>query len=189
LSETLPKARRPYLAFLPLVLFAGLITVFFIRLFSGDPSKLPSALLGKPVPAFTLPAIEGVKLPGFTHGDLARGRVSLVNVFASWCAPCHQEHPLLMDLAKDGRFDLFGINQKDRAENARHFLQRLGNPYHAAGADDNGRISVEWGVYGVPETFIVSRDGRILFKHVGPLSEEMIRDRLKPEIEKALAQK
>lgn len=187
-----PAPRRKLAAFLPLILFLGLATIFLFRLFAGDPTKLPSALIGKPVPAFTLPPVEGLTsdgkpVPGFSNPDLARGRVTLVNVFASWCVPCHQEHPFLMDLATDGRFDLVGINQKDKAENARRFLGRLGNPYSAVGVDGDGRISVEWGVYGVPETFLVSAQGRILFKHVGPLTPDLIRDRLMPEIVKALA--
>lgn len=184
-----PRQRRRLIVFLPLILFVALAGVFLLQLFSGDPSKLPSALLGKPVPVFTLPPIEGASQPGFSNADLAKGRVSLVNVFASWCAPCREEHPLLMALAKDGRITLYGINQKDKAENARRFLARLGNPYGAAGADTNGRVSIDWGVYGVPETFLVSGDGRILFKHVGPLSEASIREKLMPEIEKALAAK
>lgn len=188
MSEVAPK-RRSLVAYLPLILFTGLVAVFFVRLFSGDPSKLPSALLGKPVPVFTLPAIEGSGLPGFSNADLGRGRVSVVNVFASWCAPCHQEHPLLMELAKDSRIVMIGINQKDKAENARRFLGRLGNPYAMVGADNDGRVSVEWGVYGVPETFVVTGDGRIAYKHVGPLTEDSIRDKLMPEIMKALAAK
>lgn len=186
-----PTPRRSWAFFLPLILFGALVAVFLVRLFSGDPSKLPSALIGKPVPAFSLPAIEGASQPGFSSADLnteklGKGKLALVNVFASWCAPCHQEHPFLMELAKDRRLTLFGINQKDKAENARRFLGKLGNPYAAVGADSDGRISIEWGVYGVPETFLVSGDGRILFKHVGPLTPEAIRDRLMPEIEKAL---
>jgi cytochrome c biogenesis protein CcmG/thiol:disulfide interchange protein DsbE len=185
-------SRRRLVAFLPLILFLALSGVFLVRLFAGDPTKLPSVLIGRPVPAFALPAVEGLAakgnpVPGFAAADLSKGRPTLVNVFASWCAPCHQEHPFLMELAKDGRFGIVGINQKDKPENARRFLGRLGNPYSAVGADADGRISVEWGVYGVPETFLVSGDGRILFKHVGPLTPDSIREKLMPEITKALA--
>ncbi len=187
MSETKPTRRIPLVALLPLILFGLLTAIFLVRLFAGDPSRLPSALLGKPVPAFSLPAVEGHNQPGFSQDDLKKGRVSLVNVFASWCAPCHQEHPFLMDLAKDKRFDILGINQKDKAENARRFLGKLGNPYAKVGADIDGRASIEWGVYGVPETFIVSGDGRILYKHVGPINETNLREKILPEIEKALA--
>lgn len=185
------SSRRHFIAYLPLALFGVLVAVFMIRLVSGDPSKLPSALIGKPAPTFALPAIDGAvhagaPLPGFSSADLRQGKLSLVNVFASWCAPCHQEHPLLMELAKDPRIQILGINQKDNPENARRFLGRLGNPYRAVGADIDGRISIEWGVYGVPETFLVSGDSQILYKHVGPLTEASIREKLMPEIDKAL---
>lgn len=187
MSESKPARRISLVALLPLILFGLLTAIFLVRLFGGDPSRLPSALIGKPVPVFTLPPIEGHRQPGFSHDDLKKGRVSLVNVFASWCAPCRQEHPFLMDLAGDKRFDILGINQKDKAENARRFLGTLGNPYSVAGADSDGRVSIEWGVYGVPETFIVSGDGRILYKHVGPITETSLKEKILPEIEKALA--
>ncbi|OYU48114.1 MAG: DsbE family thiol:disulfide interchange protein [Rhizobiales bacterium PAR1] len=186
MSAGAPK-RRALIAYLPLILFAALAAVFLVRLFAGDPTKLPSALIGKPVPVFSLPAVDGHNQPGFTQVDLAKGRVTLVNVFASWCAPCQQEHPLLMELAKDTRFQIAGINQKDKAENARRFLGKLGNPYAFIGADTDGRASIEWGVYGVPETFVVTGDGKIAFKHVGPLTEESLQGKLLPAIEKALA--
>ena len=179
------RRERRWVYFLPLAVFIALASVFALQLFAGDPSKLPSALIGKRVPTTELPGIEGMELPGLTPSAFAGHRVVVVNVFASWCAPCHQEHPFLMALAQDRRFPIYGINQKDNPENARRFLGRLGNPYRAVGADRDGRISIEWGVYGVPETFIVA-DGRIVFKHVGPLTEESIRSRLLPEIEKAL---
>ena len=191
-----PISRRRWVTLLPLALFSALALVFLIRLFAGDPSKLPSALLGKPVPIFSLPALEGLvrdgqPVPGFSTATLARenlwnGKLALVNVFASWCAPCQQEHPLLMDLARDTRLVMFGINQKDNPENARRFLGRLGNPYAAVGTDANGRVSIDWGVYGVPETFLVKADGTIAYKHVGPLSAENIAAKLMPEIAKAL---
>jgi cytochrome c biogenesis protein CcmG/thiol:disulfide interchange protein DsbE len=179
--------RRSIVFYLPLAIFAGLVVLFLFRFKAGDPSTLPSALVGKPVPTFSLPAVEGFDKPGFASADFTSGKVALVNVFASWCAPCHQEHPVLMELAKDTRFAIYGINQKDKPENARRFLGKLGNPYARVGADTEGRASIEWGVYGVPETFVVSGDGRILYRHVGPISEVSLKTKLMPEIEKALA--
>ena len=189
MSTDAPKRR--WMAFLPLGIFAALALVFLFRLFSGDPTKLPSTLIGKPVPEFALPALDGLThngktVPGFSSADLKKGQLALVNVFASWCAPCQQEHPLLMELAADKRFVILGINQKDSPENARRFLGRLGNPYAAVGADVNGRASIEWGVYGVPETFLVKGDGTIAYKHIGPLTAEAIEAKLKPAIAAAL---
>jgi cytochrome c biogenesis protein CcmG/thiol:disulfide interchange protein DsbE len=178
---------------LPLIIFTAITALFLVALFSGDPSKLPSALIGKPVPEFVLPPVEGLKsgvgqVPGFTNEDLAKGEVSLVNVWASWCGPCHVEHPFLTQLAERGDIAMYGLNYKDNASAARRFLGRYGNPYKAVGQDDNGRIAINWGVYGVPETFIVDGAGRIVFKHVGPLDAEIIENRLLPAIEKARAQ-
>jgi cytochrome c biogenesis protein CcmG, thiol:disulfide interchange protein DsbE len=195
-KSSAPSTRR-WVAFLPLILFGALVLVFVFRLFSGDPSKLPSALIGKPVPVFSLPALDGLLrdgkvVPGFAQGDLAQGsltsegKVILVNVFASWCAPCHQEHPLLMELAKDPRITLLGINYKDKPENARRFLGRLGNPYAAVGVDEDGRTAIDWGVYGVPETFLITRTGIIAFKHVGPITPDSLARSLEPAIQKAL---
>jgi len=150
---------------LPLVLFAALFALFAANI-NRDPDFVPSALLNKPVPEFSLPAIPGYPTPGFATADLT-GKVSVVNVFASWCIPCREEHPLLMALAKDTTIRLVGINQKDQPENAIAFLKDLGNPYEAIGAD-NGRVSIEWGVYGVPETFVV-KDGIITAHHSGAL--------------------
>ena len=183
--------RRRLLVLLPLVLFLALAALFFIRLFAGDPSRLPSALIGHPVPETTLPAVpglvrDGVAVPGIASGDF-KGTVTLVNVWASWCAPCHDEAPLLMQLAEDKRIRMVGINYKDQPDNARRFIGRYGNPFVAAGADSNGRASIDWGVYGVPETFVVGRDGRIAFKLVGPITAENIAAQIKPAIEKALA--
>lgn len=178
---------RRWLAFLPLALFLALAGVFLAQLLSGrDVSVVPSALIGQPAPDTPLPPLEGADLPGF-EPSLFKGRVTLVNVWASWCAPCRQEHPLLMQLAEDDRIGIAGLNYKDRPENARRFLGELGNPYSAIGVDDSGRAAIEWGVYGVPETFLVGRDGTIVFKHVGPFTAEIVETRLRPEIEKALA--
>jgi cytochrome c biogenesis protein CcmG/thiol:disulfide interchange protein DsbE len=191
-SDAAKPAGRPRLVvFLPLVLFLGLAALFYTRLGAGDPSELPSALLGKPVPTFELPPVEGLTrdgapVPGFSSAELTGG-VTLVNVFASWCVPCRDEHPILVELAKDTRFRLLGLNYKDSAENAGRFLGALGNPYAAVGADTRGRVGIDWGVYGVPETFVVAADGTIAYKHVGPLNPQSVQAVLMPEIEKALA--
>ena len=150
-------------------------------------------LVGKAAPDFDLPPLAGLTannaaVPGLKKADLL-GHVTLVNIFASWCGPCRQEHPLLAELAKDTRVRLVGINYKDKPENARRFLDDLGNPYAAVGVDANGRTGIDWGVYGVPETFVVGPDGIIRYKFIGPISEEGLAKVLKPEIEKALAAK
>ncbi|MCW5688281.1 MAG: DsbE family thiol:disulfide interchange protein, partial [Pseudolabrys sp.] len=154
--------------------------------------KLPSALIGKPVPETNLPpikdlAINGKPVPGLTT-DALKGNVTLVNVWASWCVPCRDEAPLLEQLAKDTRFKMVGINYKDATDDARRFLNRFGNPFSAVGADEKGRTSIDWGVYGVPETFLIDRDGRIAYKLVGPITAQNIDGVLKPQIEKALQQ-
>lgn len=186
------RRRRAFLVLLPLVLFAALAALFYVRLGAGDPSKIPSALIGRPAPQTVLPALEGLTrdgapVPGLDPDDF-KGKVSIVNVFASWCVPCHDEAPLLIKLAEDKRIRMVGINYKDAAGNARRFLGRHGNPFDAVGTDANGRGAIEWGVYGVPETFIVGRDGRIAHKLVGPVTETNLETVLKPEIEKALAE-
>ncbi|MGE0230779.1 MAG: DsbE family thiol:disulfide interchange protein [Flavobacteriaceae bacterium] len=188
-----PRRRRPAIfLLLPLILFGALALLFVFRLGDGDPSKVPSALIGREVPAFDLAGIEGLMgpdgaVPGFSNETLKQGRVSVVNVWASWCAPCREEHPLLVELSSDSRFDLYGLNYKDEAQNARRFLGRFGNPFKAVGADTSGRTGIDWGVYGVPETFVVGADGRIVYKHVGPISESSLAGDLMPQIEKALA--
>jgi cytochrome c biogenesis protein CcmG, thiol:disulfide interchange protein DsbE len=175
----------------PLAVFVGLAVLFLVGLYSGDPSILPSALIGHQAPQTNLPAIagldrDGAPVPGLDPADF-KGAVTLVNVWASWCVPCHEEAPLLMQLSKDPQVRLVGINYKDDADNARRFLGRYGNPFAAAGADANGTAGIEWGVYGVPETFLVGRDGRIAFKLVGPITAENYFSLLKPQIDKALA--
>ncbi|MGH6874715.1 MAG: DsbE family thiol:disulfide interchange protein [Aestuariivirgaceae bacterium] len=177
-----PSLRIVRLATVPLAVFAMLVAVFFIGLEGDDPSIVPSALIGKPVPAFELPPLEGMKLPGLASADLAGGKVTLVNVFASWCGPCRLEHPVLMQLAKRGDIAVAGINYKDESENARRFLTSLGVPYQAIGADRTGRAAIDWGVYGVPETFVVDGEGIIRFKWVGPISDEKALERLETAI-------
>jgi cytochrome c biogenesis protein CcmG/thiol:disulfide interchange protein DsbE len=172
-----PRGRLLYL--LPVLIFTALALLFLFRLFTGDPSKVPSALIGRPVPTFALAPLEALKdasghpIAGLAAADL-KGRTTIVNVWASWCGPCRQEHPILMDLAKDPSVRVVGINYKDNPENARRFLGALGNPFAAVGVDPNGRTAIEWGVYGVPETFVVAPDGTIRHKHIGPLTPETL---------------
>jgi cytochrome c biogenesis protein CcmG/thiol:disulfide interchange protein DsbE len=189
-NSTAPAPRRTFLVALPLIVFAGLALLFWFRLGSGDPSRIPSVLIGRPAPQTTLPPLEGLQdngaqVPGLDPAAL-KGQVSLVNVWASWCVPCHDEAPLLTELAKDKRFQLVGINYKDAPDNARRFLGRYGNPFGRVGTDANGRASIEWGVYGVPETFVVGREGTIVSKLVGPITPDNLRRVLLPEMEKAL---
>jgi len=175
---------RRALALLPLAGFGGLAAVFLSRLGAGDPGRLPSALLGRPVPKFALPGLAGVS-QGLSDADLRKGRPVLLNVFASWCGPCHEEHPFLMKLAQDSRLELVGINYKDQPENARRFLGARGNPFTRVGVDTDGRTAIDWGVYGVPESFLVGGDGRILLRLVGPVSAETIARQLEPALAKA----
>lgn len=185
-----PRRRFPWLVLLPLVLFLALAGLFFTQLESGgDPSRIPSALLNKPAPVIPLPPLDGLKGPGGTALpglDLAalKGRPALVNVWASWCGPCRDEHPVLMELAKDPRFALVGINYKDAPENARRFLGQYGLPFSAVGVDPKGRAAIEWGVYGVPETFVLSKDGTIVYKFTGPLTPDKVRSTLLPLVAK-----
>lgn len=169
---------------LPLAGFLALAILFMFRLNAGDPSRVPSALLNKPVPDFSLPPIEEGADAGLSSADLSQG-VHLVNVWASWCGPCRLEHPILMQLSADKRFTLVGINYKDVPENALRFLGTLGNPFAKNGADRDGKTGIDWGVYGVPETFVV-KDGVIVHKFIGPLSEKGLANDLMPAIEKAL---
>jgi cytochrome c biogenesis protein CcmG, thiol:disulfide interchange protein DsbE len=183
--------RRQLLLLVPLVLFCGLVVLFLIRLKGGDPSRIPSALIGVPAPQTTLPPLAGLErggeaVPGLDPASF-KGAVTVLNVWGSWCAECHDEAPLLMQLAQDHRLRLIGIIYKDKAENARRFLGRYGNPFAAAGVDPGGRASIEWGVYGVPETFVIGRDGRIAYKLIGAITPDNFATVLKPEIDKALA--
>ena len=188
-SDNAPKPSR-WLMALPLVVFAALAAIFWFRLGGGDPSHIPSALIGHAAPQTPLPPLEGLAsngaaIPGLDP-TVFKGKVSVVNVWASWCVPCHDEAPLLVGLGSDKRLQIVGINYKDSADNARRFLGRYGNPFGIVGVDANGRASIEWGVYGVPETFIVGRQGTIVYKLVGPITPDNIDTVLKTEIDKAL---
>jgi cytochrome c biogenesis protein CcmG/thiol:disulfide interchange protein DsbE len=176
--------RRLWLVLIPAVVFAALALLFW-RGLSGKPSEIPSALIGKTVPDFALAAVPGLDVPGFGTADLKNGKVAVVNVWASWCAPCRIEHPLLVELAKRADITLIGINYKDEPENAVRFLGTLGQPFAAVGMDRDGRAAVDWGVYGVPETFVVDGQGVIRYKHIGPLTPEAVLGTLVGEIEKA----
>lgn len=172
---------RRWLFIAPLLVVVALAAVFYALLMDDkDPSEIPSALIDRPVPAFTLPGLGSS--PGLSSGDL-KGEVTLVNVFASWCVPCRAEHPVLTELAKEKRVRLVGINYKDKPEAALKWLDDLGNPYERIGADAQGRVAIEWGVYGVPETFVVDRQGVIRYKHVGPVTPEILSKTLLPIIE------
>jgi cytochrome c biogenesis protein CcmG/thiol:disulfide interchange protein DsbE len=184
--------RRWVMAFLPLILFMALAGVFLYQLGSGkDASEIPSVLIGSKAPSLTLPPLEGLvengqPVPALTDAAI-EGRLSLVNVWASWCVPCRQEHPILLELARDPRIELVGINYKDKTPNALSFLGELGNPFAAVGVDPAGQAAIDWGVYGIPETYLVGPDGTILFKQIGPFTPESLRDKLLPAIEKAMS--
>jgi cytochrome c biogenesis protein CcmG/thiol:disulfide interchange protein DsbE len=189
-TTSAPPARRSWLMALPLIAFIALAAVFWFRLGNSDPSRIPSALIGHPAPQTPLPPLAGLTnngtpVPGIDPA-MFKGKVSVVNVWASWCIPCHDEAPLLTQLGSDKRLQVIGINYKDAPDNARRFLGRYGNPYGFVGVDGNGRAAIEWGVYGVPETFVVGREGTIVYKMVGPVTPENIDSVLKVEIEKAL---
>lgn len=174
--------KRILLAAAPLLVLIGLVWLFAANI-GRDPNFVPSTLINRPAPEFSLPPIEGMDTPGLDTAAL-KGQVTVVNVFASWCIPCRDEHPLLMELARSG-VTIYGINQKDAPENARAFLQSLGNPYTRIGADRDGRVSIDWGIYGVPETFVVNAKGVITYKFTGPMSEKSIRESVLPAIKAA----
>jgi cytochrome c biogenesis protein CcmG/thiol:disulfide interchange protein DsbE len=182
-----PSSRRWLIAALPLAVFLVLAAIFFKQLAAGGASSdLPSALIGRAAPSTELPQLSGLmengkQVPGIS-GDLLKGKTSIINVWASWCAPCRQEHPLLVELGASHDVNIIGLNYKDSPENALRFLGQLGNPYDAVGVDPNGRAAIDWGVYGIPETFVVSSDGTIIHKHVGPLTPDAISRTILPLI-------
>lgn len=197
-AQTQPKpearpARSLVWVIAPVAVFAALVALFSFALTTGDPSKLPSALIGKPVPDTELAPVEGLTdkgkpVPGFSSAALKDGEVSVVNFWASWCVPCVQEHALLSALKERTGVPIYGINYKDAASAARRFLGRYGNPFKAVGVDPNGRGAIEWGVYGMPETFVVNGAGEIIFKHVGPITAESLTSKVIPAIEAARQQ-
>lgn len=178
------------LRLIPVAVFLVTAGFFAVALRSGDPSRLPSTLIGKPVPQATFPGLDGLladgkTMPGFTTADLAKGKVSIVNFWASWCTECVDEHPLVAELKTQTGVDVYGVAYKDNGAASRRFLGRYGNPFTAVGADDSGRRGIDWGVYGTPETFVVNGRGEIVFKHVGPMSPESIKLKMLPAIEAA----
>ena len=186
-AEASSSGSRRVLLLIPLAIFAALAVLFFSRL-GEDAARLPSTLIGRPAPAFALEPLQGLMrdgrpVPGLSRADLDTG-VTVVNVWASWCGPCRDEHPLLLELAKDARIRLVGVNYKDAPENARRFLGALGNPFVAVGVDPNGRASIDWGVYGIPETFVIAK-GTVVYKHVGPLSEASLKGKFGEAIAEA----
>ena len=176
-----PGSRRfRALLLVPVLAFLGLAVFLGIGL-NRDPSLLPSALIGKPVPAFNLPPVKGRTL-GLSTIDL-KGQVSLVNVFASWCVACRQEHPLLIRMREQGFVSIHGLNYKDKPAEAAAWLDAMGDPYTRTGADLDGRVAIDWGVYGVSETYVIDREGRIAFKQIGPITPEILSKKILPIIE------
>lgn len=185
------RKRKWVVALFPLIVFAALVGVFAQRLQQGQVQNLPSALVGKTLPKMDLPALEGLMrngqaVAGLQSENITSGKLTLLNVFASWCGPCRAEHPFLEQLAQRGDVRLVGLNYKDKPENALDFLNKHGNPYAAVGSDRKGRSALDLGVYGVPETFLVSADGRILARFTGPIDAKRLQVEVVPQIEKAL---
>jgi cytochrome c biogenesis protein CcmG, thiol:disulfide interchange protein DsbE len=175
-------ARRRIFFALPTLVFAVLVGYFIWGLNpERDPSEIPSVLIGKPVPDFDLPPVEGREL-GLATGDL-KGEVSLVNVFASWCTECRREHPFFMNLRANDIVPIHGLNYKDKPEDARGWLDELGDPYTRTGADISGRVGIDFGVYGVPETFVIDKNGMIAYKHIGAVTGRVLKEKILPLIE------
>ena len=172
-----PAIRTRLAGYIPLLVFA-VIAVFLGIGLTMNPRNIPSPLIGKPVPEFSLPPVKGGTL-GLASADL-RGEVSIVNVFASWCVACREEHPILMGIKEKGLVPLHGINYKDKPDDARAWLDEMGDPYTRIGADISGRVAIDWGVYGVPETFVIDREGRIAYKQIGAVTPEILRDKIMP---------
>ena len=180
-SRLTSEKRRGLMVALPLAVFVALALVLGWGL-TRNADDIPSALIGKPLPEFNLSPVKGRTL-GLSSADL-RGQVSLLNVFASWCVPCREEHPLFMQIAQEGKVPLYGLNYKDQARDVEKWLNTLGDPYTRTGADLDGRVAIDWGVYGVPETFVIGADGRIAFKHIGPVTREALGKTILPLVER-----
>ena len=170
-----------FAGYVPLLIFFSMGVFLAIGL-TLNPREVPSPLIGKPVPEFSLPPVKGRTL-GLSSADL-KGEVSLVNVFASWCVACREEHPILMQLGKSGIVPIHGLNYKDKPNDAQAWLDELGDPYTRTGADIAGRVAIDWGVYGVPETFVIGRDGRIAHKHIGAITPQALKETIMPLIKK-----
>ncbi len=192
-QDPAPKSRgigRYAAALLPLLVF-GVIAgtagkMLYDQDFHGkDIATIPSALIGRKAPSLALPPLDGANLPALTDAAI-KGKLTLVNVFASWCIPCREEHLLLKELAKDGRLNVVAINYKDQPENALRFLGELGNPFKAIGIDPKGAAAIDWGVYGIPESYLVAPDGTIVYKRVGPFDALSLKEGLYPAVDKAL---
>ena len=178
-ADAITRLRAGYLV--PLLVLIGLAVLLSVGL-TLDPRKVPSPLVGQLVPVFSLPPVQGRTL-GLANADL-KGDVSLVNVFASWCTACRDEHPVFMELQKHGTVPVHGLNYKDRPEDAARWLAALGDPYTRTGADIDGRVGIDWGVYGVPETFVIDREGRIVYKHIGPVTPRVVSEKIIPLVER-----
>lgn len=183
------KGRASVLTLIPLIVFGGIAATAAKMLYEQDfygknIAEIPSVLIGNKAPSLDLSPLEGAGLPALTDAAI-KGKLTLVNVFASWCIPCREEHPILKALAKDDRLNIVAINYKDRNDSALNFLSELGNPYRAIGVDPKGRATIDWGVYGVPESYLVAPDGTILYKRVGPFDDRSLKAGLYPAMEKA----
>lgn len=197
-ESSLPEPRKSAIsrygiAAIPLLVFAAIVGIAGKMLYDQDVngkniSEIPSALIGTKAPSLDLPPLAGANLPALTTSAIS-GKLTLVNVFASWCVPCRDEHPFLKELSKDPRLQIVAINYKDKSDNALRFLGELGNPYKAIGIDPNGKAAIDWGVYGIPESYLVAPDGTIVYKRVGPFDAQSIEQGLFPAIEKVLAKK
>ena len=195
-SDEKKKGGPSVLILLPLIIFMAMAGLFLWQMASGkDPNQIPSVLINKPAPEFDLAPLnasygirtpEGGEMPGFKTADF-EGKISVVNVWASWCPTCRDEHPILLDMTKDKRFELVGLAYKDDPANSARFLRNHGNPFDAVGMDISGRVGIDWGVYGAPETFIVDQTGTIRYKHIGALTPRSMVESFMPKLEEILA--